>query len=102
MTPGTEVVARLTAAEDRRYKKKSDVRFRVVADEAVVVRQRDAEVLVLNEVGARILELVDEGMSHEQLVGKLVEEFETSEAEVAEDAQAFLAQLVEVGVLEPS
>jgi hypothetical protein len=86
---------------DSKYKKKSDVRFRVVADEAVVVRQAEAEVLVLNEVGARILQLVDEGLAHQQLVDRLAEEFEAPEGEVAQDAEVFLARLVEVGVLEP-
>ena len=36
-----------------------DIRFRMVDREAVVVRQRDAEVLVMSEVAARLVEPVD-------------------------------------------
>ena len=55
----------------------------------MVVRQTNAEVLVLNEVGARILELVDEGLSHDQLVERLTDEFEAPAADVAQDAESF-------------
>ena len=41
----------------------ADVRYQQIADEGVVVRQTAGEVLVLNEVGTRVLALLDEGLA---------------------------------------
>ena len=84
-----------------KYRRKPDVRFRIVADEAVVVRQKDAEVIVLNEVGGRILELIEERLDHDVLAERLADEFDSSVEQLASDVDQFLAQLVEAGVIEP-
>lgn len=83
-----------------RYRRKPDVRFRIVADEAVVVRQRDAEVLVLNEVGGRILELIDENFDRDQIARQVGEEFDAPEAEISSHVDDFLDQLTQAGVIE--
>ncbi|MEM6702125.1 MAG: PqqD family protein [Acidobacteriota bacterium] len=77
-----------------------DVRFRVVGDEAIVIRQRAAEVLVLNEVGARILQLLEGEPNLDELVDSLAQEFEAERSQLQADAVAFVAELVEAGVLE--
>lgn len=82
------------------YRRRSDVRFRVMDGEAVVLRQEDAEVMVLNEVGTRILQLADEGGSVDQIVALLLEEFEVGEDELRADTLEFLQDMVESGVLE--
>lgn len=79
---------------------RTDVRYRVVADEAIVIRQRAAEVLVLNEVGARILELLESAPSLDELVRALAAEFEAEPEVLRADAEAFLSELTEAGVLE--
>ena len=82
------------------YRRRSDVRFRVMDGEAVVLRQDDAEVVVLNEVGTRILQLVDEGGSVDQIVALLLEEFEVGEEELRADTVEFLRDMVDTGILE--
>jgi hypothetical protein len=82
------------------YRRKSDIRFRVLDGEAVVLRQEDAEVVVLNEVGTRILQLVDQGGSEEQVLALLLEEFEVGEEDLARDVREFLAEMVENEILE--
>ncbi|MEM1247885.1 MAG: PqqD family protein [Acidobacteriota bacterium] len=77
-----------------------DVRFRVVGDEAIVIRQQAAEVLVLNEVGARILQLLEGEPNLDELVDSLAQEFEAERSQLQADAVAFVAELVEAGVLE--
>lgn len=82
---------------------KKDVRFRRVVDEAVVLRQQEAEVLVLNDLGGRVLELIGppgEGRSVEEMVAVLVEEYDVEPARLQEDVSAFLAELIERGVIE--
>ena len=63
-------------------------------------RQDAAEVLVLNEVGTRILQLVDQGGSEGQVLALLLEEFEVGEEDLARDIREFLAEMVESEILE--
>lgn len=78
----------------------SDVRYRMLFDEAVLIRQEEAEVLGLNLVGARILDCVREGRSAEETVEVLEREFDAEPDLLAADVAAFLDELVELGVLE--
>lgn len=72
-----------------------------MGDGAVVVSQTRAEVLGLNEVGGRVLALLDGETSVGGLVSHLSSEFEASESELESDVTAFLARLVELGVVVP-
>jgi hypothetical protein len=79
-----------------------DVRFRKVEDEAVVLRQNAAEVMVLNEVGARILDLADGVTPIEQWVDALFDEFEVDRATLEQDVLEFAVEMADAGVLEPA
>lgn len=78
-----------------------DVRFRKVDDEAVVLRQNAAEVMVLNEVGARILDLADGVTPIEQWVDALFDEFEIDRTTLEQDVLEFAVEMADAGVLEP-
>lgn len=77
-----------------------DVRYRLVGGQAVVIVQEAGEALVLNEVGSRILELVDGERSVADIVSVLREEFDAAPEELASDVSGYLADLVEAGVLD--
>jgi len=77
-----------------------DVRYRLVLDEAVVIRQDAAEVLGLNFVGARVLELIAGGSAKNEILERLVEEFDVAPEELQSDVEAFIAELIELGVVE--
>ena len=62
--------------QDQRLQVAADVRFRPVFDEGVVIRQRAAEVLVLNEVGTRILELLSDELTLTEITERLATEFD--------------------------
>lgn len=81
---------------------RSDVRFRVVDQEAVVVRQSAAEVLVLNEVGARILGLADGAAPVASWIDTLAGELDVDRATLERDVLEFAAELSEAGLLEPA
>lgn len=83
-------------------KRRPDVRFRVVDGEAVVVRQEAGEVIVLNEIGARILALADGTAAIGHWMAPLLAEYETDETTLTGDVLAFAADLVAGGVLEES
>ena len=88
------------SGEPRRYRRLADVRFRVIDGEGVVVKQQSAELLVLNEVGARILELLDGERTTAEVLETLGEEFDAEAAELEGDLESFLRELSEAGVLE--
>ncbi len=78
------------------------IRYRLVLDEAVVVRQETSEVLGLNRVGARILALIAEGRSEEEMIETLAAEFEVGAAQLRVDVPQFVQELVEAGIVQPA
>jgi hypothetical protein len=82
------------------FRPRSDVRFRVVGDEGVLVRQEAAEVIAVNEVGASVLALLDSGRSVGKILDALLEQYEVDRASLSSDVFRFLAELREAGVLE--
>jgi coenzyme PQQ biosynthesis protein PqqD len=78
-----------------------DVRFRTVGDETVVIRQVEAEALVLNDVAGRILELVDGHTTVSSIVAQLEAEYEVDPGELEPDVLEYLTELAEGGLVEP-
>ena len=82
------------------FRRCRDVRFRTVLDEGVVIKQDTAEVLVLNEVGARVLELIDGERTTAQLAAALEEQFVAPPEEIRRDLEHYLGELVAAGLVE--
>ena len=88
------------AARDRVFRRCSDVRFRTVLDEGVVIKQDTAEVLVLNEVGARVLELLDGTRTVADVEAALADEFDAANAELGTDLASYLDELLSAGLIQ--
>ena len=82
------------------YRLRPDVRFRIVGGEAVVLRQDDAEVLVLNGVASEMLRLLADGMELAAVEESLLETFEVEPEDLERDLSEFLAELESGGVIE--
>ncbi|MBV8203287.1 MAG: PqqD family protein [Acidobacteria bacterium] len=82
-------------------RRRADVRFRVIDEEGVVVRQSAGEVLVLNDLATRILALADGLAPVSRWIDALLGEFEVERPDLERDVLAFAAELVEQGLLEP-
>lgn len=89
-----------TAEDGRRLRARRDVRFRTIGAEGVVIRQEAGEVLVVNEVGARVLALLDGQRAVEELLAQLAAEFDVDLRQLREDLAGYLDELVAAGVLE--
>ena len=76
-----------------------DVVFRVVADEAVVLKVQDGEVIGLNGTGAEVLSMVSGGRSHAEIVAAFGVKHGLDPAKAESDVLAFLDELVRAGVL---
>ncbi len=81
-------------------RRRDDVRYRIVGDEAVVIRQNAAEVLALNDVGARVLELIDGGTTMGGLVDAMFEEYDVAREDLARDVVGFVESIREAGIVE--
>lgn len=71
-------------------------------DETVLVHLRTNDVFALNETGARVWELIGEGVDREELLGRLSEEFDVALGQLAHEVDVLLAELFAEGLLEPA
>lgn len=82
------------------YRVDGGVRFRIVGGEGVVLHQGNREVLVVSEVGGRVLQLLDGAVPVGEVVARLQEEYEVEEERLRRDVLDFLRQLQEAGVVQ--
>lgn len=87
------------------FQKESSIVSRRIADEMILVpiRRQVGEVeclYALNEVGARIWELIDGQRSVKALRDTLVAEFEINEAEAQQDLSELIHQLRDIGAIQ--
>ena len=76
-----------------------DVRFRAVCGDGVVLNQALAEVLVVNPVGLRVLELMKDEGAVAAILDRLLDEYEVEDAALEADVFAFLGAMVEAGAV---
>ena len=79
----------------------ADIRYRNVSGEGIVVRQAGSEVLMLSDVGTRVLEMVVARKPVSAMVLALGREYEVGLATLEVDVRAYLSSLVEAGIVEP-
>ncbi len=76
-----------------------DVIGRSIDNEAVLVLPKIGKVKVLNEVGARIWELVDGSRSVREIADVLCAEFDVSAATAQQDAMEFITDLIDRNIV---
>jgi hypothetical protein len=81
-------------------KLRDDARYRLIGEEAVVLQQTNAEVIVLNEIGARILGLIDGNTGVPELVAVLANEYAATAEQLEHDILAYLNALLDAGIVE--
>lgn len=68
----------------------------VVDGQAVVVMADSGQVTVLNEVGTRIWELIDEGHNLGEIIQAIMAEYEVTPETAQQDTEYFINRLVEI------
>jgi len=81
-------------------KRHPGVRFRVIDEEAVVLHQGSAEVMVLDPVATRILSLADGVAPVSRWAEVLLEEYDVPEEVLVKDLLDFAAELLREGLLQ--
>lgn len=87
------------------FKKTDRVVSRKIVDELILVPIRtsvaDMESLyTLNDVGARVYELIDATRTLAQICEAIVDEFDVTKEQALKDVGTFTEQLVEIGAIE--
>ena len=75
------------------------IRWRLVGDEGVVLNQDQGEVLVLNKLGIRILELLENSVKVGDLTEVLLQEYEVDAATLETDIQKYIDELLTADVV---
>lgn len=79
--------------DDGKYKIASHIAWRRVEDEIVVLDLETSVYFSLNEVAARIWELIHQGKAVSETVRALTEEYAVDERAARKDASRFLEEL---------
>jgi hypothetical protein len=82
------------------FQRHPSVRFRVIDEEAVVLHQGSAEVMVLDPVATRILSLADGVAPISRWAEVLLEEYDVPEEVLLHDLLDFATELAREGLLE--
>ncbi len=78
---------------DDRLTLRSQVRFRAIDEEGVIVHTERGVVIVINALGLRTLELIREQGSRRAVIAQLAAEYDVSDTTIAADVDAFLDQM---------
>lgn len=86
-------------------KANKDVIFRAIADEYVLIPTGEASrgkngLFALTPVGAEIWKLLEEGLSREEMLVRLVAMYDADAETIRQDMNEFLVKLVEAGLAE--
>ena len=76
------------------------VHLQNLGDESAIVQFDTGFFYGLNEVGGRIIELIRENKTREQIISTIAAEFDAAENSVASDYDAFVAELTAEKILE--
>jgi hypothetical protein len=82
-----------------KFAKREDTRYRNIGGEGIVVRQTAGEVLVLSEVGARVVDLIGSANHVDAVLSALATEYDVDPAVLEKDVLAYLQELVDAGVI---
>jgi hypothetical protein len=89
---------------NKRFKKEESIISREIAGEFILVpiRSRTSDIdgfYTLNEVGARIWQLVDGKATVQEIMDSILQEYEVGSAEAEKDIEELLLQLEHIRVL---
>ena len=81
-----------------KYQLADDVLFQKVGDETVILEPETGEYYTLNAVGTFMVEQFQQGGSKAEVIELVLNAFEVKEAEVKQDVEELLAQMLKQGL----
>jgi hypothetical protein len=77
----------------------SDIRFRVMDDEAVIVCQNAGEIIAVNGIGRQIIEAAERQKSIDTVLQEMQSEYDVPVENLQQDLLAFIEEMTAAGVL---
>jgi len=84
----------------KRFKLCDNVSYRIIDKEAVVIRLDEGKVHCLNEVGARILDLITRNRPLGEIIALLEQEYEVAVEDARCDVFRLVEELLDAGIVE--
>lgn len=81
------------------YQLAEDVLFQKVAEETVILEPETGEYYTLNAIGTFMVEQFQQGYSKAKVIDSVLEKYQANEAEVSQDTEELLAQMLKQGLL---
>lgn len=75
------------------YVKEKDLEMKTFEGETIVLNPKEGDFFKLNEVGALILENLDGNNSTDDIVKKIMSDFEVTEEQAQKDVESFIKEL---------
>ena len=72
-----------------------------VVDEVVILEPESGDYYTLNEMGALMLEHLQQGLSSNEIAQKLSQQFTVQSSQVEQDLQQLMSKLSECGLAKP-
>ncbi|MEM7138241.1 MAG: PqqD family protein [Myxococcota bacterium] len=91
-----------TPAPNPHYRVDPHARFRVLDGEGIFVLQKAGEVLVVNAVGAFIVERLERDMPLDEIIREVSRRYDVDDARAGADARALIDSLLEAGAIQES
>ena len=93
--------------QNRRYQKDPNIVSRKIAKEVILVPIRNRigdleNIYTLNEVAARIWELIDGKKNVSQIIDTIIDEFDVSAEEAEQDLSEFIQKLEKIEGIRPT
>jgi hypothetical protein len=92
----------MTKKLEKIYQRSSETRYRILEGEAVVVCLDAGEVFVLNEIGARVMDLLDGRRTLADIRDLLLIEYDVGKAQLEQDLRSYIHELKEAGIIQSS
>lgn len=91
-----------TVTPNQHYRVDPHARFRLLDGEGIFVLQKAGEVLVVNPVGAFIVEQLEARLTIDEVVTAVTERYAIDRARARADANTLIEELLEAGAIEAS
>lgn len=82
-----------------KYQRRSDIIAADMNGEKVMMDITTGKYYNLGEVGGRIWELLENPLSNEELISKLLEEYDVSAEQCAADVAPFIEKMLSIGLI---
>lgn len=79
--------------DSQKLELKPRVRFRAIDEEGVLINLESGRVIVVNEVGLRLVELLRKPLTVEELANTITAEFDVGDDQVSEDINRYIVEL---------